>query len=344
MGQYANELYARNCSLECENRALQGTIAEFKSGLRYRKLSEGYGKVIAGYKRENQQLKIALVAEKKATIEVRDIWFEQCDKDWEWYQTELEKKEKRIRELETQCWETLRDCDNKILEIQADCLRQLTEQQEESEKKDAIIEELKGRLAHAEALLNRDGTNSGTPTSQTPRNKSKRVPNSRPETDRSKGGQEGHEKHDLEAPGEGEVTDTVYYALGDAAECAVCGSNDLIYSGKFEDHYEYDVEVKVKKIRHRYYLYLCLLCGAIVRSVEGPDFRSRCQYGPGVQALALSLMNTVNAPMNKVAMFLNGIDATAHAPCGKQKKTCAQARTMLYVLRSKYKKNRHEGE
>ena len=224
MGQYANELYARNCSLECENKALQGTIGEFKSGLRYRKLAEGYGKVIAGYKRENQQLKKALAAEKKTTIEVRDIWFEQCDKDWEWYQAELEKKDKRIRELETRCWETLRDCDNKILEMQADFLRQMKEQQEESRKKDAIIEELKGRLAHAEALLNRDGTNSGTPTSQTPRNKNKRVPNSRPETERSKGGQDGHEKHDLEAPADSEINDVVYHSLGDTAECAVCGS------------------------------------------------------------------------------------------------------------------------
>ena len=315
MGQYANELYARNFSLECENKALRRELEEYKNGQRYRKLVEDYGKVIAGYKRENQQLKKALAAEEKTRKKVREIWFAECDKDWKWYQSELEKRDKRIRELETQCWETLRDCDNKILDIQADCLRQLKEQREESGKKDAIIEELKGRLAHAEALLNRDGTNSGTPTSQTPRNKNKRIPNSRPETERSKGGQEGHEKHELEAPAESEVTDTVFYALGDAAECAVCGSNDLIYSGTFEDHYEYDVEVKVKKIRHRYYLYLCMLCGTTVKSAEGPDFRSQCQYGSGVQALALSLMNTVNAPMNKVSMFLKGISGDELSPC-----------------------------
>ena len=314
MGQYANELYARNYSLECENKALQGTIAEFKNGKRYRKIVEGYGKIIAGYKHENQQLKKAIAAEKKTTANVRNIWFEQCNKDWEWYQSELEKKEKRILELEKQCWETLRDCDNKILKIQADYLRQLKEQQEESEKKDAIIEELKGRLAHAEALLNRDGTNSGTPTSQTPRNKNKRVPNSRQETGKNKGGQEGHEKHDLEPPAECEITDTVFHALDDAAECVVCGSNDLIYSGTFEDHFEYDVEVKVKKIRHRYYLYLCMFCGAIVKSAEGPDFRSQCQYGPGMQALALSLMNVVNASMNKVALFLKGISGDEFSP------------------------------
>ena len=314
MGQYANELYARNLSLECENKALRGTIAEFKSGKRYQKIAEGHGKIIAGYKREIQRLKMALAAEKKTTANVRDIWFEQCDKDWDWYQSELEKKDKRIRELETQCWETLRDCDKKILEVQAECLRQLKEQQEESEKKDAIIEELKGRLAHAEALLNRDGTNSGTPTSQTPHNKNKRVPNSRPETERAKGGQEGHELHTLEAPTEGEINDNVHYSLGNEAECPTCGSNDLIYSGEYEDHYEYDVEVKVIKRLHRYYLYQCLFCGETVKSAKGPDFRSQCQYGPGVQALALSLMNTANASMNKVALFLKGISGDELSP------------------------------
>ena len=50
MSQYSNELYARNYSLECENKSLQGIIAEFKNGQRYKKIVEDYGKVIAGYR------------------------------------------------------------------------------------------------------------------------------------------------------------------------------------------------------------------------------------------------------------------------------------------------------
>ena len=49
-------------------------------------------------------------------------------------------------------------------------------------EKDTIIKELRNRLAHAEALLNHDGSNTGTPTSQTPINKNKVVPNSRRST------------------------------------------------------------------------------------------------------------------------------------------------------------------
>ena len=45
--------------------------------------------------------------------------------------------------------------------------------------KHAIIEELKVRLAHAEALLGHDSTNTGMPTSQTPLGKKKHIPNGR---------------------------------------------------------------------------------------------------------------------------------------------------------------------
>lgn len=40
--------------------------------------------------------------------------------------------------------------------------------QESLAEKDAIIKELHNCLAHPEALLNHDGSNTGTPTSQTP--------------------------------------------------------------------------------------------------------------------------------------------------------------------------------
>ena len=65
--------------------ALREQIEEYKNGQRYKTLAEGYGKVIAGYKCETQRLNKELAAEKKTTSNVRTIWFEQCDKDWEWY-------------------------------------------------------------------------------------------------------------------------------------------------------------------------------------------------------------------------------------------------------------------
>ena len=335
MGQYANELYAQNYSLQCENKALRRIVDEFKSGKRYKKLQEGHERVIAGYKQENRRLAKALAAERETTKRVRNIWFEQCDTDFDWYQAELEKKEQRISELETKYWKTLWEYDKKLLDIEEKYIAQLKEKDEEASKKDAIIQELTAKLAHAEALLNRDGSNTGTPTSQTPVGKNKRIPNTRTPSEKLKGGQKGHEQHVLEGPSDDEVNDKVFHALEDTAECPHCGSNDLIYSGKYEDHFEYDVEVKVIKRRHRYYLYLCQLCGTLVKSAEGPDFRSQCQYGSNVQAIALSLMNTVNAPMNKAGLFLAGITGEEIAPCdgyiAKLQSRAAKGLTQFYA-------------
>ena len=66
------------------------------------------------------------------------------------------------------------------------------------EQKDKKIEEQDKEIARLKALLNIDGTNSGIPTSQTPINKKKVIPNTRIKSDKKIGGQPGHQKHKLE--------------------------------------------------------------------------------------------------------------------------------------------------
>lgn len=174
-------------------------------------------------------------------------------------------------------------------------------------EKEAIIKELQNRLAHAEALLNHDGSNTGTPTSQTPVNKNKVIPNSRRNTGKSKGGQIGHPKSSLEEPNESEITDVVEHPLQEDEVCPKCGLNDCTPTGESEVKYEYDVQIKVIKTRHEFYYYECNNCGTVFRSQIPPNLKEKVQYGSGIQAFALSLTNTVNAAMNKAAMFLAGI-------------------------------------
>ena len=63
----------------------------------------------------------------------------------------------------------------------------------------------------------------------------------------------------------------------------------------------------VTKVLHKYGLFYCAECGEIVRTAIDPNHRSECSYGSMVQAIALSLMNTTNAAINKVPLFLSGI-------------------------------------
>lgn len=50
------------------------------------------------------------------------------------------------------------------------------------------------------------------------------------------------------------------------------------------------------RVLHRYWLYECADCGETVRCSIDPGLRADCQYGLKIQAFALSLMNTANAP------------------------------------------------
>ena len=316
MGHYANELYAQNVSLQCENKALRDEIASFKSGERYIALQKGYGKIIAGYKKALKK-KTKEVAEAHAEKKrVRGIWLQECDKDWEQYQKEMDKKDQEIERLRNQVWETAKKYDDKMAALIEGYEQRLKEEMEASEAKDTVISELKEELAHALAIIARNGENAGIPTGQTGIGQKKRRPNGRKHTGKKKGGQHGHKKHDLEAPSEEEINAEAEHKLDGTEMCPGCGSSELKYTGEWEDKYEFDIEVKVIKRRHRYFLYECLSCGTIVLSSEGPDFRfSKCQYGPGVQAMMLSLMNTVNAPMNKAAMFLAGVSGQELTPC-----------------------------
>ena len=54
---------------------------------------------------------------------------------------------------------------------------------------EAKIKALSDEVVRLTAILNNDGTNSGTPTSKTPINKKKHIPNLREKTSLEKGGQ-----------------------------------------------------------------------------------------------------------------------------------------------------------
>ncbi|MCP6082823.1 hypothetical protein NL341_27880, partial [Klebsiella pneumoniae] len=78
---------------------------------------------------------------------------------------------------------------------------------------------------------------------------------------------------------------------------------------------EYDVRIKLVKIRHEFYYYRCNECGTIFRSDIPPSLKEQHQYGSTLKALLLSLTNTVNASMNKAASFIAGITGGRLTPC-----------------------------
>lgn len=295
---------------DLENRIanLKRELEAFKSGKKYTSMKKEYSDMLAYEERIISRLKTELAAAHAQTRKVRESWYSTCEYVASENSRKMKQQETRIRNLENEV-EALK------LKNISDRKQIKEEYEEKLEEKDAIIAELQNKLVHYEALLNSDSTNSGIPTAQTPLNKKKIIPNTREKSNKPKGGQPGHKKHTLETPDENEVTAVEEHTLGEDDACCNCKNSDFVYTGESNNKYVYDVEIKVKKIKHVYYIYRCQTCGQLLRTKIEPGTKEQCQYGPTVQALALSLTNTSNSPINKTAMFLNGITGNELSPC-----------------------------
>ncbi|NLB81217.1 MAG: transposase [Clostridiaceae bacterium] len=174
---------------------------------------------------------------------------------------------------------------------------------EQNALKDAQIAELTKSVQRLESLLNIDGTNSGTPTSATPINKKKVVPNSREKTGEKIGGQPGHPKKKLERFADSEVGINVEHALD---ECPNCHCTELEDTDEVIEKDCLDYKVVVTKTRHKFRVHRCHQCGKEVHETIPTHLKEENQYGVQVQAMALMLMNQGNVPINKVRKMTYG--------------------------------------
>ena len=184
----------------------------------------------------------------------------------------------------------------------------------------AKIKALSDEVARLTAILNNDGTNSGTPTSKTPINKNKHIPNSREKSDLGKGGQPGHKQHTLGSVPDDEVTDTEIHPL---EACPYCGGE--LEEVDHDDKDELDYEVKVIKMRHRYPKYKCKNCGKESRARVENRLKEKCQYGSTLQAMILALLDLGFVSVNRVKKLIGGFFSGQLNPCeafiiGMQKK------------------------
>lgn len=161
--------------------------------------------------------------------------------------------------------------------------------------KDKIIEEKDKEILRLKALLNMDGTNSGLPTSKTPINKNKIIPNTRVKSGNTKGGQEGHKKHKLEKFNEEEINDNVTYEL---EECPCCNGTLEEVGEVCKDELSYRF-VPIKR-RNHFIKYKCQQCHKEVHQKIPNRLKEENQYGSEIQAVALSLANEGNVSMNKI--------------------------------------------
>lgn len=194
----------------------------------------------------------------------------------------------------------------RLRRIEALCNQELkrnSEYEKKLDEKDNEINALKKEIIRLNGLLGLDSNNSSIPTSKTPIHKNKRIPNSRKESNKKIGGQYGHSKSKLSAFCDEDVTEHEEHAL---ERCPECGG-ELIKLSEETTKDETDYEVVVIRRRHHYPSYQCKNCGKIVCENISPSLKEENQYGAGVKALALLLMNTGNVSVNKVRKMIYGL-------------------------------------
>lgn len=210
---------------------------------------------------------------------------------------------------------------NQCKELQNRLNTILNVQSSENETLKAQVEALKDALKKESAKANTDGTNSSLPTSQTPIDKKKVIPNSREKTNRNRGAQPGHEKHSLSPLFESEITESENHTL---EKCPDCQSSSLIFLEKREKDV-IDYEVRLIKKRHYFYAYQCSNCGHIVHSPIPLELKEPIQYGASIKSLGLSLLDIGYVSINRVQKILNGflgndINISEGYICSLQKK------------------------
>ena len=197
---------------------------------------------------------------------------------------------------------------NNNLKIQLKYLEKVMEEKIEKKLNETtalLLEEnkkLKEENEHLKRILNHDSNNTGIPTSKTPIGKEKRVPNSREESNKKKGGQTGHKKTKLEKFNDDEITDTYVHEIVNK-KCQ-CGGNLKLIGSRSKD--EFDVDIRLKKIRHEFGEYQCSCCNKIIQVSIPNNLKEENQYGTKVQALAVSLINEGCVSFHRTKELISG--------------------------------------
>lgn len=161
-------------------------------------------------------------------------------------------------------------------------------------------EKLKIENEKLRKMLNLDSNNSGIPTSKTPIGRKKRISNLREKSDRKIGGQLGHSKNKLTKFNDEEITDNYYHEIN---KCTCGGKLDIV-GNRTKD--EFDIEVRVKKIRHYFMEYKCQKCNQLINVPIPKELKEENQYGNNVKAIAISLINEGCVSYNRTRNLIRG--------------------------------------
>ena len=172
-------------SLQYQNKHLKEQVEKFKSGEKYIQLQKIHEKELRKCLARIRELEKELAGERKQNRINTDHWMEVIEDVIREKERELKKKDTEIRNLQIKLNDMARQRDE-ALDKKRDALKELYEVKVD-------LQEEQDKNAGLRATLKKDFTNSSNPSSCDPNHP--KVPNSRKNTGRSRGGQPGHIHH-----------------------------------------------------------------------------------------------------------------------------------------------------
>lgn len=178
-------------------------------------------------------------------------------------------------------------------------LKQLDIQNQELNSLRLENQKLYAKIAELESKLNKNSKNSSNPPST---DNSKKPSNSRKKTDRSTGGQQGHEGRTLLKV---QNPDKIVNIKATACQCGCCLSN---IEGKVNTRQVFELpKIAIEVTEFRTYEVICPICKRVHKTEFPESITQPVQYGENLQALMVYLSNYQLIPLSRTAELITAL-------------------------------------
>lgn len=171
--------------LQYEVKKLRRLVESFRSGEEYARIKEECRRRVESLERENRELRDKLAKAHAETKDVRNKWMQANEDVLKEKEKALAQKDREMKKMEASMYRAQGERDEALLKLR--------EKRQELYEVKTQLEEEKGKNRELTARVNRDYTNSGKPSSQSPDHG--KIHNGREKSGKKRGGQPGHPHH-----------------------------------------------------------------------------------------------------------------------------------------------------
>lgn len=283
-----NGLSERLWYLELQNKALKKQLASFKSGNAYATLRKEYESIIRGKDRKISKLETELSKAHAQVIDNRNHWFSVYEDVEKEAQAAIQSKDKEIERLEKRAIKAEKQRD--------DALESAGQWRRKYYELSGQTQDLEGLVKKLTAQVNKDFGNSSLPSSsQGPERK--KIPNTRTETGRKRGGQKGHEGHRLT-----QMKATEKHRLPDPDEFV--NDPDYYATGETVKRQKIVLKLGIEVIEYEATVFRNRKTGSRAHAEFPEGFSTDISYDSSVKAFAFLLANEGNMSVGKIKTVL----------------------------------------